>query len=64
MTSVTATAGKDAKSIGAGWNGTCGTVTIGGTVYWGPTAADPSEYEYKNGGNTYLANSPLVYPEP
>ena len=64
VTSVTATAGKDAKSIGAGWNGTCGTVTIGGTVYWGPTAADPSEYEYKNGGNTYLANSPLVYPEP
>ncbi len=65
VTRVTATKGFNApNSIGAGLDATCGTVTIGGTVYWGPTAADPSEYEYKNGGDTYLPTSPLVYPAP
>jgi hypothetical protein len=65
VTQVTATKGENApNSIGAGYSGSCGTVTIGGTVYWGPNTADPSTYEYKNGGNTYLAKSPLVYPTP
>jgi hypothetical protein len=65
VTQVTATKGTDAtNSIGTDYGGSCGTVTIGGTVYWGPTAADPSKYEYKNGGDTYLPTSPLVYPAP
>ena len=33
---------------------TCGTVTIGGTVYYDGTA-------FQNGGDTYLATSPLTY---
>ena len=33
---------------------TCGTVTIGGTVYYDGTS-------FQNGGGTYLAASPLVY---
>jgi len=57
VTSVTTTKGNDAPySIGAGGEGgTCGTVTIGGTVYWQDNAA-------VNGGDTYLATSPLDYP--
>ena len=55
---VTATKGMGApNSIGAGDGGTCGTVTIGSTVYW-----DGSSYQ--NGGDTYLPTSPLVYPAP
>ena len=45
------------NSIGAG-HGTwakCGTVTIGGIVYWDGTA-------YQNGGNTYLTQATTVYP--
>lgn len=64
VTSVTATKGTGApNSIGAGGSGegsssgTCGTVTIGGTVYWDGSA-------YQNGGDSYLATSPLVYPAP
>ncbi|MDY6437477.1 MAG: hypothetical protein SPK72_07900, partial [Bacteroidales bacterium] len=58
VTSVTATKGEFAtNSIGAGNNGTCGTVTIGGTIYWDGSA-------YQNGGDTYLPTSPLVYPAP
>ncbi len=58
VTKVTATKGDYApNSIGAGNTGTCGTVTIGGTVYWDGSA-------YKNGGDTYLPTSPLVYPAP
>lgn len=65
VTSVRASKGTDAtNSIGTGYGESCGTVTIGGTVYWGPTADDPSEYEYKNGGDTYLPTSPLVYSAP
>lgn len=46
------------NSIGKGsGNGTCGSVTIGGTVYWDGSA-------YQNGGDTYLTNSPLIYPAP
>lgn len=46
-------------SIGLGRNSlsvtsTCGTVTIGGTVYYDGSA-------FQNGGDTYLATSPLVY---
>jgi hypothetical protein len=46
-------------SIGKGvaYNGnkqSCGTITIGGTVYW-----DGSSYQ--NGGDTYLKTSPLEY---
>ena len=59
VTKVTATMGDDADgsadgSIGAGYSGTCGTVTIGGTVYYDGMA-------YQNGGDTYLTTSPLVY---
>lgn len=55
VTSVTATKGDDApNSIGAGVGASCSTVTIGGTVYWDDSA-------YKNGGDTYLPTSPLVY---
>ena len=43
-------------SIGKGKNGSCGTVTIGGTVYWQNNAA-------QNGGGTYLTGSPLIYPD-
>ena len=54
VTEVTATKGSDAtNSIGAGYYGTCGTVTIGGTKYWENNAA-------VNGGDTYLAKSPLT----
>ncbi len=58
VTSVTATKGSGAtNSIGAGNNSSCGTVTIGGTEYWDGSA-------YKNGGDTYLTTSPLVYTAP
>ena len=62
---VSATKGSGATdSIGCSDASECGTVTIGGTMYWGPTAGDPSVYEYKNGGDTYLPTSPLIYPTP
>ena len=63
VTSVTATMGSDAtNSIGeADYYSPCGTVTIGGTVYWGETEPGSDSYEYKNGGDTYLTTSPLVY---
>ena len=57
VTKVTATKGENAaQSIGKGRGGkaTCGTVTIGGTKYWENNAA-------VNGGDTYLATSPLTY---
>ena len=57
VTKVTATAGENAPhSIGKGSGGkaSCGTVTIGGTKYWENNAA-------VNGGDTYLAQSPLIY---
>ena len=57
---VTATKGIDgAYSIGKS-NGnqiTCGTITIGGTVYYDGT-------NFLNGGETYLATSPLTWPTP
>ena len=62
-THVTATkGGTSAKvhSIGIGSIRTTyalGTVTIGGMVYYDGSA-------YQNGGDTYLAQSPLVYPQP
>ena len=58
VTSVTAT--KDANatnSIGAGQEGDCTKVTIGGTVYWNGSA-------YQNGGDTYLTQDTIVYPAP
>ena len=66
VTRVTATKGAAASvlvSIGMGGttsgsdSSTCGTITIGGTVYYDGT-------DYQNGGDTYLATSPLVYPAP
>lgn len=65
VTSVTATKGGGNRpatnSIGKNEStmnqGTCGTINIGGTVYW-----DGSDYQ--NGGDTYLPTSPLVYPAP
>ena len=57
VTKVTANKGSDAPySIGIGsGTSTCGTVTIGGTIYW-------QGNDELNDGNTYLATSPLVYP--
>ena len=56
VTKVTAEKGTSTQySIGiAVYDSTCGTVTIGGTIYWQNNAA-------QNGGDTYLATSPLVY---
>ncbi len=54
VTKVTATSSDAPHSIGKGTDGTCGTVTIGGTKYWENNAA-------VNGGDTYLATSPLIY---
>ena len=56
VTKVTATKGSDAiNSIGAGYlESKCGTVTIGGTVYWNGSA-------YVGTGESYLTNSPLIY---
>ena len=56
--SVTATKGSGSpNSIGKGYayggTQTCGTITIGGTKYWENNAA-------VNGGDTYLAKSPLT----
>lgn len=57
VTQVTATKGSTAtNSIGKGaGTASCGTVTIGGTVYYNGT-------NYENEGATYLAQSPLGYP--
>jgi len=58
VTSVTATKGEFAtNSIGAGSGGTCGTVTIGGTVYW-------ENNNYVGAGETYLKQSTILYPFP
>ena len=56
VTSVTTTKGEDAPySIGKGtYSSECGTITIGGTVYYDGAA-------FQNGGETFLATSPLVY---
>lgn len=52
---VTASKGAGApNSVGAGKNGTCGKVTIGDVEYWNGS-------EYKNDGEHYLTQSPLVY---
>lgn len=62
VTKVTATKGESAYDcIGRGNSGSCGTVTIGGTVYWGPKDSDPTWYEYKNDGDTYLKQNMLIY---
>ena len=57
--SVTANKGKNSNSIGKGvadmgGTQTCGTITIGGTIYWDGSA-------YQNGGDTYLVNN-ITYP--
>ena len=57
--SVTATKGSNSpNSIGKGnaqgGTQTCGTITIGGTIYWDGSA-------YQNGGDTYLVNN-ITYP--
>ena len=58
VTQVTATKGSSAdNSIGKGRLGYCGTVTIGGTMYWDGD-------NYQNGGDTYLTQSPYKYPLP
>ena len=57
MNRVTATKGfntEDSVSIGYGSGCHVGTVTIGGTVYY-------ENNEFKNGGETYLHTSPLIY---
>ena len=54
---VTATKGEAAdKCIGTA-DGTCGTITIGGKVYW-----DGSNYQ--NDGDTYLTQDQIIYPTP
>ena len=56
VTKVTATKGDDAlDSVGRGSDRTCGTVTIGGTVYWDGT-------NYQNGGGNEITKSPYEYP--
>ncbi|MBE6331314.1 MAG: hypothetical protein E7070_03265 [Bacteroidales bacterium] len=56
VTSVTATKGEGAPcAIGPCKDGGCGTVTIGGKVYY-----DGSDYV--NGGDSYLTQETLVYP--
>ncbi len=66
VASVTATKGTNALNcIGKGNEGNykiCGTVTIGGTVYWDLKDGTTDEYEYKNGGDTYLTQDQIVYP--
>ena len=60
VTKVTATKGSEAPhSIGKGYgdNASCGTVTIGGTVYWQNNAA-------VGDGATYLAQATIEYPAP
>lgn len=55
---VKATKGEYAdKCIGTNNGGTCGTITIGGKVYW-----DGSNYQ--NGGDTYLTQDQIIYPAP
>ena len=44
-----------AHSISRGWNSSCGTVTIGGTVYWDGTS-------YQNDGDAYLSDNSCEYP--
>ena len=65
VTKVTATRGAtndlDACCIGPNNYKYCGTVTIGGTVYWGPKDSDPTRYEFKNGGEAYLKTDSLIY---
>ena len=51
-------------SIGPGLDGTCGTVTIGGIVYWDEKLAGMGDYEYKNGGYSYLTENTITYPAP
>ena len=57
--SVTAKAGSNSPySIGVGKTlGTCGTITIGGTVYYDGT-------NFQNDGETYLATSPFTWSTP
>ena len=66
VTSVTATKGSGVGEVPGAVNsiglnnstynsGSCGTVTIGGTVYWQNNA-------YVGTGSSYLPTSPLVYP--
>ena len=58
VTKVTATKGSSAQhSIGTGSFSDCGTVTIGGTVFWQNNAA-------VGDGGTYLSTSPCVYCPP
>ena len=65
VTSVTANksaTNSSQYSIGLGDNSlnvtsTCGTITIGGTVYYDGSV-------FMNGGEMYLTQNPLVYPEP
>jgi len=54
---VTATGGDWGPAIGCcdlGILETCGTITIGGTVYW-------DGWDYVNGGEAYLRTNPFIY---
>lgn len=57
VTQVTATRDGGLETVGRGGNGSCTSVSIGGTVYWNGSA-------YQNGGDTYLTQSTIVYPSP
>ena len=55
---VTVTKGEDAPyCIGTDGHSICGTITIGGNVYY-------NNGEYENGGEEYLKQDTIVYPEP
>lgn len=61
VTKVTATKGERSYTcIGFGSPGSCGTVTIGGTVYW-DYSNEKERYDFINGGADYLGQSTLVY---
>ena len=58
VTKVRATKGGDAPhsiGIGVGGSSSCGTITIGGVVYWNGS-------DYEDRGSVILPSSPLVYP--
>ena len=60
VTSLTATKSAEypgPNCVGAGKDGSCSMVVIGGVTYWNVSS-------YENGGETYLTTSPLVYPKP
>ena len=55
--SLTATGSYGAAGIGCSRDGSCGTITIGGTTYYNGT-------NFLNGGETILSQDPYTYEPP